>query len=183
MVIENASKLVLLRRLRRALTTAGISAALFRDASSPKRGLARCAKGWTLVRLGLLAAALCWCFVAVPSLSAGVMVMEILPVLRPYLLLGRRARRLLPREPRNRTCIEIPTSQQQRERLGKDPAWHPPWQENKGRVDQCLLAPIARRIPKDFWHHARRCYSRPLLLFWVASDGRNGAVPACCAWA
>jgi hypothetical protein len=74
----------------RALTTAGTSAALFRDASTAKGGLAHCAKNLTLVRLGLLAAALCWCFVAVPSLSAGVMVMETLPARRPSLLLGRR---------------------------------------------------------------------------------------------
>lgn len=158
-MVENASKLCLLRRRRRALTTGGASAALFRDASIPRTGLAQNAKDLTLVRLGLLAAALCWCFVAVPLLlPAGVMVMETLPVLRPDLLLGRRLRRPLPKEARGCTCIEIPTSQQRAREIGQ--------KTQLGRRTKGELTNVCLRIytthPEDFWQHACRCYSGPV---------------------
>lgn len=181
-MVENASKLCLLRRRRRALTTGGASAALFRDASISRTGLAQNAKDLTLVRLGLLAAALCWCFVAVPLLlPAGVMVMETLPVLRPDLLLGRRLRRPLPKEARGRTCIEIPTSQQRAREIGqKTQLGIHLGRRTKGELTNVCLR-ICTTHPEDFWHHACRCYSGPVHGSGeVGSDGRNGAVPACC---
>lgn len=133
LVVENASKLCLLRRRRRALTTGGASAALFRDAPIPRTGLAQYAKGLTLVRLGLLAAALCWCFVAVRLLSAGVMVMETRCALSALTCCWEEG--FVDRYRRNLGTVpawRFPHRSSERERLVKDPAWHPPWQESEG---------------------------------------------------
>ncbi|KAK1826491.1 hypothetical protein QBC39DRAFT_437902 [Podospora conica] len=110
------------------------SAALFRDASIPKTGLAQNAKDLTLVRLGLLAAALCRCFVAVPSVSAAGVV-----------LADRSLGNL-----RGRTCMEMPTTAQQQSeeaQLGIHP-----WQENDGWVEETMPPRPSRLV----WSELRR---------------------------